>query len=368
MAGLLALLSGVMARVKEIAMARLRRSDCSGPGITRRRRGRGFEYTDARGDKVTDPEVLLRIDQLAIPPAWRDVWICPSAHGHLQAVGTDAAGRKQYLYHERWRARRDHEKFDHMLAFARALPALRAGCAERLAEPTPSRARVLACAVRLLERGFFRIGTEGYAEQNQTYGLATMQKRHVTLVGNAIRFDYVAKSGKRRVQSIVDDDVFAVVASLKRRRGGGPELLAYKAGSLWVDVKSSDINDFIKEVTGGDFTAKDFRTWNASVFAAVALAVSGEAAKSNTARKRAISRAIQEVAHYLGNTPAVCRASYIDPRVFDRYLSGWTIAGSLEDLGDVSEFGQPSTQGAIESAVIDLIEDRRDSPALERIA
>ena len=348
-------------------MARLSRTDCSGPGITRRRRGRGFEYVDQFGRRVSDPEVLQRIHDLGIPPAWKAVWVCPNPNGHLQAVGTDAAGRKQYLYHERWRARRDQEKFDHMLEFARALPGLRAVCAEDLAQLGLTRERVLACAVRLLDRGFFRIGTEGYAEQNQTYGLATMQKRHVTLQGNVIRFDYVAKSGKRRVQSIVDDDVFEVVAALKRRRGGSAELLAYKAREEWIDVKSSDINDYIRDATAGDFTAKDFRTWNASLFAAVALAVSGEAAKSATARKRAIARAVQEVAHYLGNTPAVCRASYIDPRVFDRYLSGWTIFGAIEALGDV-EFGEPSTQGAIEQAVLDLIEDRRESAALERIA
>jgi DNA topoisomerase IB len=237
-----------------------------------------------------------------------------------------------------------------------------------MAQPEMTRERVLACATRLLDLGFFRIGTEGYAEQNQTYGLATIHKRHVKIKGDMIVFDYAAKGGQRRIESIVDPAVHAIVDALKRRRSGGSELLAYKSGGRWIDVKSSDINDFIKEVTGGDFTAKDFRTWNATVLAAVALAVSGEAAGSKTARKRAMARATTEVAHYLGNTPAVCRASYIDPRVFDRYQSGWTISGVLDSLGDVAAFGEPSTQGAVEDAVIDLLEDRTDSDAVEKIA
>jgi DNA topoisomerase IB len=296
------------------------------------------------------------------------VWICPYPNGHIQAMGVDAAGRRQYVYHEQWRRRRDQEKFDHMLEFARALPKLRRLCSRRMAQPEMTRDRVLACATRLLDLGFFRIGTEGYAEQNQTYGLATIHKQHVTITGDLIVFDYAAKGGQRRIESIVDPAVHDIVTTLKRRRAGGPELLAYKSGHRWVDVKSSDINDFLKEATGGEFTAKDFRTWNATVLAAVALAVSGEAAGSKTARKRAMARATKEVAHYLGNTPAVCRASYIDPRVFDRYRSGWTISGVLDSLGDVAAFGEPSTQGAVEEAVLDLLEDRTDSDAVEKIA
>jgi DNA topoisomerase-1 len=350
-------------------MPRLRRADCSGPGISRRGRGRGFEYYDGdTGERITDPETIARIRELVIPPAWQEVWICPYPNGHIQAIGVDAAGRRQYLYHQQWRRRRDQEKFDHMLEFARALPKLRRVCSRRMAQPEMTRERVLACAARLLDLGFFRIGTEDYAEQNQTYGLATIHKRHVKLDGDVIVFDYAAKGGRRRIESIVDPAVHAIVTALKRRRSGEAELLAYKAGARWIDVKSSDINEFIKEVTGGDFTAKDFRTWNATVLAAVALAVSGEAAGSRTARKGAMARATQEVAHYLGNTPAVCRASYIDPRVFDRYQSGWTISGVLDSLGDVATFGEPSTQGAVEEAVIDLVKDRTDSDAVEKIA
>ena len=350
-------------------MARLRRVDCSGPGIRRRKQGRGFVYIDdLSGERVTEPEVVLRIKQLGIPPAWQDVWICAVPMGHIQAVGTDAAGRKQYVYHQKWRERRDAEKFEKMLEFARALPRLRLTCENHLQHPELDREKVLACAVRLLDRGFFRIGMEDYAEQNQTYGLATIQKRHVVLKGQEIKFDYIAKSGKRRIQSLVDPLMFDVLATLKKRRGGGDELLAYKEGRQWVDVKAVDINDYIRRHTGSDYSAKDFRTWNATVLASVALAISGEASKSATARKRAVSRAVKEVAHYLGNTPAVCRASYIDPRVFDRYQTGWTISGALEAMGEGAEFGDPSTQGGIEEAVLDLIEDPKESPVVEKIA
>jgi DNA topoisomerase-1 len=346
---------------------RLRRADCSGPGITRRRRGRGFEYLDADGARIEDAEVLERIRELVIPPAWNDVWICPYPHGHIQAVGTDAAGRRQYVYHRSWRARRDQEKFDEMIRFARALPALRQTAARHLRKRDLGSDRVLACAVRLLDRGFFRIGTEDYAEENQTYGLATMHRSHAKLEpGGLITFDYVSKGGKRRVQSVVDRDAYRVVELLKKRRGGPMDLLAYKEKGRWVDVKSDDINDYIKAVTEDGFSAKDFRTWNATVLAAVALAVSGAAAGSKTGRQRAIGRAVKEVAHYLGNTPAVCRASYIDPRVFDRYRDGLTIGGVLHELGDVG-YGEPATQGAVEEAVLDLLERDLASDAIERV-
>jgi DNA topoisomerase I len=348
-------------------MVRIRRVDCSEPGIVRLRRGRGFSYVGLDGRPLRNPEVLARIRALAIPPAWRDVWICPLPAGHLQAVGTDAAGRRQYLYHDAWRARQDQAKFDHMLEFARTLPALRERAAAHLAEEGMTRDRVLACATRLLDRGFFRIGSEGYAEQNQTYGLATIQRRHVRLDGELIAFDYPTKGGQRRLQSVLDAEAREVVAALLRRRAGGPELLAYRHGRVWVDVRSEDVNAYIKEQTGGDFTAKDFRTWTATVLAAVALASSFPVARSRTARTRAVRRAVEEVAQYLGNTPAVCRASYIDPRVFDRYRSGLTVAAALERLGEVDEPGEPAHQGAVEAAVLDLIEEKR-APALDLTA
>ena len=348
-------------------MPRLRKADCSGPGILRRRRGRGFEYLDEDGERVDDAETVERIRDLVIPPAWSNVWICPYPNGHIQAVGTDAAGRRQYLYHGDWRRRRDREKFDEMVRFARVLPGIRAAAAAHLRKRGLPRERVLACSVRLLDRGFFRIGTEDYAESNGTYGLATMRRSHVTLGPEGlIRFDYPAKGGKRRVQSVVDRSVYRVVETLKRRAGPG-ELLAYQVDGEWVDVTSDEINAYIKELAQDSFSAKDFRTWNATVLAAVALAVSGQAHGTKTGRRRAIGRAVQEVAHYLGNTPAVCRASYIDPRVFDRFQDGLTIGGALEQLGE-AELGEPATQGAIEEAVLDLLERDVASPAVERVA
>jgi DNA topoisomerase IB len=349
-------------------VARLRRADCSAPGITRRRRGKGFEYLDFEGRRITEPSVLERIRELAIPPAWKDVWICPWPMGHIQATGTDAAGRKQYRYHDAWRVRRDREKFESMEHFARSLPRMRKRVKRDLARTGMPRERTLACAARLLDRGFFRIGSESYAEENDTYGIATMRKRHVRVDGDVVTFDYEAKGGKRRIQAFGDPQVADVVKTLKQRRGGGHELLAFKRDGRWVDVKSADINEYVKEITAGDFSAKDFRTWSATVLAAVALAVSGPAATaSKTARNRAKTRAIKEVARYLGNTPAVCRASYIDPRVFDRFDGGLTIGGVLPEL--VEDTGAwPDVQGTIEEAVLDLLQRDEASPALERVA
>jgi DNA topoisomerase IB len=325
------------------------------------RRGRGFSIVDPDGARVDDPEVLTRVNELVIPPAWEDVWICPYPGGHIQATGVDQKGRKQYLYHPRWRARRDQQKFDDMVHFARALPALRARVDRDLARGDFGRDHVLALAVRLLDRGFFRIGSEDYAVTNESYGLATMKKRHVRVRDGVLYFDYPAKSGKRRVQAVVDPKVADDICTLKKRRGGGDELLAFKAGRRWTDVKSPDINLWLKEATGEDVSAKDFRTWGATVVAAVGLAVS-PVPDAKTARKRAVARVVKEVAYYLGNTPAVARASYIDPRTFERYQDGVTIAGVLGDLG---EAGDPGTaiQGDVEAAVLELITGE-DSDAL----
>jgi len=333
---------------------RLRRSDPAVPGIQRRRRGSAFAYVDEEGRAVTDEAVLQRISELVIPPAWKDVWVCPYPGGHIQATGVDERGRKQYLYHPRWRARRDQEKFDDMVRFARALPDLREHVEQDLVRGDLSRAHVLACATRLLERGFFRIGSEDYAVTNSSYGLATMRKEHVRLDGERIRFDYPAKSGKRRVHGVIDPEVAAVVAKLKARRSGGPELLAYRRGRTWVDIRSSDINEYLKASSGLDVSAKDFRTWGATVLAAVALAVTDPAVTTKTARKRAILRAVREVAHYLGNTPTVARASYIDPRVFDRYRDGQTIRGALGEIAGDEDV--TAIQGPAELAVLELLE------------
>src|SRR3954447_6022787 len=332
---------------------RLRRSDCSGPGRRRRRQGRGFVFIDdSTGERVDEPETLERINELVIPPAWKDVWVCPYPGGHIQANGVDERGRKQYLYHQVWRERRDQQKFDDMLVFARALPKMRKRIDADLAGDPLSREQVLACAVRLLDRGLFRIGTEDYAVENETYGLATMKKRHVTVNGEGLVFDYRAKAGKRQIRQVVDPEVTAIVAKLKTRRGGIDELLAYKEGRQWRDVKSADINAYIKSITSLDASAKDFRTWGATVLAAVTLAATHPEDFSPTKRKRLITHAVKEVAHYLGNTPAVARASYIDPRVFDQFRDGRTIP--VEKIAAAGE--GTAIQGPVEREVIKLLD------------
>jgi DNA topoisomerase I len=352
---------------------RLKRSDPSGPGIHRVRRGRSFEYREEDGTRVEDPDVLARIATLAIPPAWRDVWISIEPMGHIQATGVDAAGRKQYRYHDRWRERRDAQKFDSMIEFARSLPKVRRRVARDIDGDGLPRDRILACAVRLLDIGFFRIGSEEYSETNDSYGLATLLKEHVTLDGDGVvTFNYPAKSGQRRVQSVADGDACRIIKTLKRRRGGSAELLAYRdERGRWRDVKSDDVNAYLKEITGGDFSAKDFRTWSATVLAAIELGSHGRDATTPGARKRAVAAAVKEVAFYLGNTPAVCRASYIDPRVIDRYHGGLTIAARLAELAEPGAGDHPSDVSLprrVESAVLDLIAGDDESAMVEPIA
>jgi DNA topoisomerase IB len=337
-------------------MPRLRRSNCASPGIGRRRRGRGAEYIDPDGARIDDPEVLERIAELAIPPAWREVWICLDPRGHLQATGVDAAGRKQYRYHDQWRAHRDRLKFDSMTAFGGALPKLRRRVARDLHGEDLSQQRVLACVVRLLDLGFFRIGSEDYAERNESYGLTTMRKRHVSVRGDALVFDYTAKSGIRRVQEIRDAQALEIVAALKARRGGGAQLFAHRLSGGWSEITSEAVNAYLKQASGGDFTAKDFRTWNATVLAAVALAAGTDRARSRGARERVVREAVRTVAAYLGNTPAVCRASYVDPRVIDRYLAGTTIAHALRASSDGPDLEDARTRARIEAAVRELLE------------
>jgi DNA topoisomerase IB len=329
------------------------------------RRGRGFSYTDAKGRPIKDPEELLRLKELAIPPAWEDVWICADPLGHLQATGVDAAGRKQYLYHPRWRERRDRENFRRMEDFGRLLPRLRKRIAADLRGDKLERPQVLACAVRLLDVGMFRIGSEQYADEDGGIGLATIRKEHVTIHPDEATFRYPAKAGVERAQMIYDPASLSVVRALKRRRSGGPQLLAYRNGRRWHPLRSEEINEYLKHELGDEFSAKDFRTWNATVLAAVSLASDGREANSKTARKRVMDGSVRAVAELLGNTPAVARRSYIDPRVFDRYQSGWTIAGELERI-DRLEPADDRVRARIEHAVLDLMADNTDSPALER--
>jgi DNA topoisomerase-1 len=340
-------------------MPRMRRSNCATPGIDRRGRGRGAEYTGPDGRRIEDPEVLERIARLAIPPAWREVWICLDPRGHLQATGIDAAGRKQYRYHDQWTAHRDRLKFDSMISFGSALPRLRRRVSRDLKGEDLAERRVLACVVRLLDLGFFRIGSEDYAERNESYGLTTMLASHVSLRDGTVLFDYTAKSGVRRVQEIHDEQVLEIVSALKRRRGrgGGRQLFAHRADGGWQDIRSESVNAYVKEASGGGFTAKDFRTWNATVLAAVALALRPPASAARAARERAVREAVKTVAAYLGNTPAVCRASYVDPRVIDRYLAGTTIASALGRVGEGPDLGDARTRARIEGAVLELLGD-----------
>jgi DNA topoisomerase IB len=336
-------------------MPRLRRVDCAGPGIVRRRRGRGFSYHWPDGRTVTEPDVLARIRALVLPPAWTDVWICPLPNGHIQAIGTDVAGRRQYRYHDAWREQRDRAKHDRILQFALRLGDARRVVEQHLALPGYPRERVLAAAFRMLDLGFFRVGGEAYADENGSYGLATIRRDHVTLRSGAVVFDYPSKSGKQRVQQLVDDDLHAVVRGLLRRKDDQPELLAYRNGRGWRDVRSEDINDYLREVTGVEASAKDFRTWHATVLMAVALAVSREAADSPTRRKRAVARAYQEVAEYLGNTPAVARSAYVDPRLIDMYDAGATVRRALERAARDGGGEGPFLHGAVELAVRRLL-------------
>jgi DNA topoisomerase I len=346
---------------------RLRRSDPSRPGYTRRRRGKGFTYHDLTGAAITDQAELERIRALVIPPAWRDVWICPDPRGHIQAVGIDAAGRRQYRYHDVWRMQRDAAKFDHVLEVGAQLPKMREVVAGHLEERGLTANRVMAAAVRLLDVGCFRIGGEEYASGDEaTFGLATLRREHVALVRGAVRFCYPAKGGVERMLDVRDDDVRTVVRALLGRESEQPELLAYRNGSGWCDVRSADINTYLREVSGVDISAKDFRTWNGTVLAAVVLAVDElEAAakparrrangRSGTARRRAVASAVREVAEYLGNTPAVAKASYVDPRVVDLFCDGTTIAAALTELGGAPEPEDRVAQHAVEAAVLEML-------------
>ena len=346
-------------------MARLRTVSPNAPGWRRRRAGRGWVYLDARGATVC-PADVDRCRKLVIPPAWQEVWICPAANGHIQAVGTDAAGRRQYLYHPEWRRLRDADKFERIVTVARRLPRARDEVMRDITLPGMPYERALATAFRLLDLGFFRVGGEAYAEQNGSFGLATLRKEHVTAERGQLRFRFLAKSGKEQDVLLDDKPLYDAISVLRRRRSGGQELLAYQVDGRWRDVSSDDVNAYLKQVIGADVSAKDFRTWHATVLAAVALAVSTHVADTPTARRRAVARAMGEVANYLGNTPAVARASYVDPRVIDLFEDGVTIEGALRRLGEDTDYGSPATHGVAERAVLTMLSKAPESSARAR--
>lgn len=300
------------------AIEGLSRSDPRDPGITRLPGDGGFRYLDPSGAPVTSAETLTRIDALAIPPAWTHVWISPDPSGHIQVTGTDSRGREQYRYHEMWREQRDAQKFEHMLRFAGALPALRAAALDDLRSRKLSRDRVTAGAVRLIDLGLFRIGGERYAELDHHYGVATLLKRHVSVVRGGVAFDYVAKEGKRRTITIGDPAVVSAVRSLARSDNGLDALFCWQQGDAWHALHSHDVSDYIATRAGGHFTAKEFRTWNATVLMAVLLANAGRAPAARQ-RSSVLAACVRGVAEWLGDTPAVARSSYVDPRLVRRY-------------------------------------------------
>ncbi|MEU5783118.1 DNA topoisomerase IB [Micromonospora lupini] len=298
---------------------RLRRSDPGRPGYGRRRRGKGWTFVDPSGAVVRDPATLARLRELVIPPAWQDVWIAPHANGHIQATGIDAAGRKQYVYHPVWREKQDAAKFDHMLEVARRLPALRERVGQDLGGRGLGRDRVLATVARLLDMGMFRVGSDQYAAgDDPTFGVSTLRPEHARRRGDCVVFEFPAKGGIEQVRRIEDPVLCEVLVNLRRRRRRADRLFGYWDGREWRDVRSDEVNGYLREASGGEMTAKDFRTWHATVLAAAELAAA-DPARSVTARRRAVAAVMRAVAELLGNTPTVARTSYVDPRVVDLY-------------------------------------------------
>ena len=314
---------------------KLRRSVLTKPGLGRRRSGKGFRYLDRDGEPLTDPDTIERITALVVPPAWTDVWISPDPRGHIQATGVDAAGRKQYLYHPVWREEQDRAKFDHALEVAERLPEVRDRLCRDLTGRGLTRERVLAAIVRLLDMGMFRVGSDQYADraEDPTFGLATLRPEHVRTKGGCVLLEFTGKAGVEHSAGVGDGEVCAVLRDLKRRRRGADRLFAFWDPSRrrWQPIRADAINDYLREITGEQMTAKDFRTWHGTVKAAEELAAAGPQ-PTVTKRKQAVANAMREVADLLGNTPAVARKSYVDPRILEHYEKGRTASGEEEVL------------------------------------
>jgi DNA topoisomerase I len=307
------------------AVPGLIRSDPRGPAITRMREGDGFRYISPAGTEITDAPTLARIKALAIPPAWTSVWISPDPLGHIQATGVDSRGRTQYRYHQVWREQRDAQKFEHMLRFAGVLPTLRTATLQDLGHRGLDRGRVAASAVRLIDLGLFRLGSERYAELDHHYGAATLEKRHVTMHRDGVVFDYVGKEGKHRAITVTDRAVMSTVRSLLTSDNGLDSLFSWQDGGEWHPLHSHDVSAYIAERAGGHFTAKEFRTWNATVLMALLLANAGPPTTERRARS-VITASVRDVADWLGDTPAVARSAYIDPRLISRYQADGSLA------------------------------------------
>ena len=332
------------------AMARLRRTAPDQPGWTRRRAGRGFVYLDEAGQRLA-PEDVERVKGLVIPPAWKDVWITPYPNGHLQAVGTDDAGRRQYLYHPDWRARRDAEKHDRVLEFGQALTQARELVVRDLGTAGMPLERACAAAVRLLDLGYFRIGNDVYADTNGSFGLTTLERRHVRKRQDKLVFAFVGKSGVEHRIEIDDAAVVEAIEIMRRRRGEDLRLLAYKNSRSWRSLLPDLVNEYVRASTGLNATAKDFRTWHATVLAAAALAETAAPGEPKASRQRAVAGAMREVSEFLGNTPTLARSSYVDPRVVDAYEEGRTIAEVTRRTYDNPD----ERQAALERATVQLI-------------
>ena len=312
--------------------------------------GKGFTYLDQQGTRL-GAEDVQRCKELVIPPAWEDVWITPYVNGHLQAVGTDDAGRRQYLYHPHWRASRDAAKFDRIIGFGKAMSKARERVLTDLGTEGMTQERACAVAVRLLDLGYFRIGNDVYTDTNGSFGLTTMLREHVTKRRGRLTFCFVGKSGVEHSIEIDDEPTIAALDVMRARKGGGDRLLAWKDGRRWRGLDASQVNDYVREATGIEATAKDFRTWHATVIAAAALASTDEPGETKASRKRAVSATMKEVAEFLGNTPTLARTAYVDPRVVEAYEHGKTIrVRSSYDTAD-------ARQAALERAVLRLLKD-----------
>jgi len=321
------------------------------PGYRRKPKRKEFEYFDTEGKPIRDEQRLLRIKRLAIPPAWTGVWICPSPNGHIQATGRDARGRKQYRYHERWREVRDENKFDRLAEFAKALPNIRRRVTQDLKLPGLSRQKVLATIVRLLERTFIRIGNEEYARENKSFGLTTLKSRHAKVRGAQVLFRFRGKSGRQHEVDVTDRRVAKVIA--KCQDLPGQDLFQYlEEGEEVRDVTSQDVNDYLHQIAGNDFSAKDFRTWGGTVLAAIALSKQEEFQTKKEAKAN-IKTAICAVAELLGNTPAICRKCYVHPVIVEAYLKRTRIAG----LNGTKSLEPPNLRGA-ERAVLKFLRVR----------
>ena len=326
-------------------------------GYTRKAKGDEFEFYDTAGKLIKDEARVLRIRRLAIPPAYTDVWICPTANGHLQATGRDARGRKQYRYHEKWREARDETKYDRILTFGAALPKIRRRVEEDLALPGLPKNKVLATIISIMERTFIRVGNEEYAKSNKSYGLTTMRNKHVKVTGSKLRFNFRGKSGVDQEAEVDDRRLSRIVKKLQDLPG--QDIFGYldeDDGETVHNITSQDVNDYLREITGEDFTAKDFRTWAGTVLAAVALSKL-ENVETKKAQKANITAAVTAVAKILGNTPAVCRKCYVHPAVLECYLTGENVEGLKRRTDDAIAEQSPDLR-SVEAAVMKFLQAR----------